>query len=697
MYTQCPECNEAFRVTADVLKQAAGKVRCGGCGDAFNALEHLSEQMPASAVRHDADTQLPELTPESTDGDTGDTRPHAISAEESAALLKTLDQLAAGSDIRIEDTGVEWRVLDADDDDSPETEADATNTPAVMRFDDNTPLPDDFDLDAEPSEILEPQPVVAEAPVSDDDSSSTQADLAFGDPDEWEDLLGEVGEPRADETETNEPKIDAPVIDAPEIDRWSDLAAEAEENNARVEESKPGSDLVALSEAVAASTAEEPLDMDTQFAIQAEAMGIDLSGIHESADEEQTEPEDGDQDASETSIEEDLIAAAFETEAAEKRREDDAVKEAVEDIEAQVDEEIEAIEAELHDKIKEEIEDIEADLDDKVAEEIEAIDAELDDEAEEEIEAIEAELDDEIEDVGIAAAGSVESEFDIPEMTEEEKTINLMIDQDLLSMAVEDEDGFASTIVQRQPDKKVNGEIEDNKEEQEAKPLFETIIMEGEGIHSAPDRHKLATTKAAQSRRIDDPDSSWKPKLPVSGAVRGGRRKSDPASFGMIGGTIALVLLLVGQFAHQSREALATMPAFHLAVGPVYRLLGKPLTPAWDISGWRFEATKGSTDDDDEMLTIYSRVGNTSNKSLPYPLVHVSLTDRFEEIIGSRVLEPGEYLDSDADPRKAVAPGNTFNAVIAIESPAPEATGFKLDVCYRLASGQLSCAIEDFK
>ena len=28
MYTQCPECGTAFRVTAEVLRQAAGKVRC---------------------------------------------------------------------------------------------------------------------------------------------------------------------------------------------------------------------------------------------------------------------------------------------------------------------------------------------------------------------------------------------------------------------------------------------------------------------------------------------------------------------------------------------------------------------------------------------------------------------------------------------------------------------------------------------
>ena len=77
--------------------------------------------------------------------------------------------------------------------------------------------------------------------------------------------------------------------------------------------------------------------------------------------------------------------------------------------------------------------------------------------------------------------------------------------------------------------------------------------------------------------------------------------------------------------------------------------------------------------------------------------MHVSLTDRFEDIIGSRVLEPGEYLGSDADPRELVPPGSNFNAAISIEAPAPEATGFKLNVCYRLASGQLRCAIEDFK
>ena len=98
-----------------------------------------------------------------------------------------------------------------------------------------------------------------------------------------------------------------------------------------------------------------------------------------------------------------------------------------------------------------------------------------------------------------------------------------------------------------------------------------------------------------------------------------------------------------------------------------------------------------------EVLTIYSRIGNKSDKSLPYPLVSVSLTDRFEETIGSKVLEPSAYLAGDFDPQGQVPAGSTFDAVIAIESPAAEATGFKLNVCYRQAGGKLRCAVEDFK
>ena len=252
MYTQCPECGTAFRVTAEVLKQAAGKVRCGGCAIAFNALDYLSEQKPAAAPAPATDSAVPELTPDSPELEPVEP-PKTISAEQSAALLKTLDELA-GSDIRIEDTGVEWRVLDEDEEEiadelkdidvAKELEdtgsmkwfIDETPTPVdehlsaepgemdapelfegpahvaggdEMRFDDDTPLPDDFDFDQEPSAEPAPVPESRDAPA---DLEAAQVDLALGDPEDWEDLLGEVDE--EDFHEDTDEDLGADILDA---------------------------------------------------------------------------------------------------------------------------------------------------------------------------------------------------------------------------------------------------------------------------------------------------------------------------------------------------------------------------------------------------------------------------------------------------------------------------------------------------
>jgi predicted Zn finger-like uncharacterized protein len=739
MYTQCPECDVAFRVTADVLRQAAGKVRCGGCGIAFNALEHLSEEKPQPPTRMDPEPELPELTPEPPPELEADTPPQVISAKQSAALLKTLDQLA-GSDIRIEDTGIEWRVLDSDLDAVsepaeepeavPEPEFEAVTEPAEepdadpvaetgslkffiedesdqpeiveeMRFDDNTPLPDDFEFKDVVVAAPEPAPAEVEEAEVVDELQGAQVDLAFGDAEEWEDLLGDLDESEPEEEPEHEPDA------AEEIDE--DIPTEAD-------------DLVVFGSGPTERSADQPLDMDTQFAIQAEAMGIDLSGLHASVDKEQPETDDAE---AETSIDDDLIAAAFKTEEtarvaeeetgtgpevdSEEEPDDEIGKEAEAEPEeertGEFDEEPEAEAEPEEERTGEFDEEPEEALDDEISADLEhefvdeihkASEEDIGEEPEEELdygaikadEALEAALEESGEEVEADNNETAPSdEHIIPEMTEEEMTINMMIDQELLSVAVEDEDGFASTIVQKQPDKKVEGEIGGNKSIKKAEPLFETIVMEGESVRGDVDREKLASDEGAALIE----------KLRAAGNNEKEYRATNWPSTGMIAAGIGLLLLLGLQFMHQSREALATIPAFNSAVGPAYRALGKPLTPAWDISGWRFEQTKNSVDEVDQSLTIYTRIGNKSDEALPYPLVHVSMTDRFEDIIGSRVLEPGVYLAANADPRKLVAPGNTFDAVISVKSPSDEATGFKLNVCYRQASGSLRCATQDFK
>jgi predicted Zn finger-like uncharacterized protein len=703
MYTQCPECGVAFRVTAEVLKMAAGKVRCGGCGIAFNALEHLSEQKPTAPARNEKapDSDVPELKSKAAGKLEADTPPQTISAEQSAALLKTLDQLS-GEDIRIEDTGVEWRVLDQDEDEDVDEEAferardEPTHIIDEMRFDDDTVLPDDFDefvVAPSPARLVEAPP-----PELEPEPEPPQFDLDLSEPDEWEDLLGDFAEPAA--------KVKEEILEIAE-----DVGDEESDD-----------DLIDLTEAPSdeEEMPDDPLDMDTQFAIQAEAMGIDLSGIHETAEDEVAEdedeaadeqPDDDVDEESETSIEEDLIAAAFEAEAAIQVIEETASEEALdEDLEESLEDEDEE---EPDEDIEEDVElaeedELEIDLqpedEEEAEDDVEDIAMGFDDEVEEMIETLSMSLDDEPEDdVEVDVSGD---EHTVPDMTEEEKTINMMIDQELLNIAVEDDDGFTSTIVQLQPDKKIDDEVGENEKQPEKKkkdkksepPVgFETIIMEGEFVRADLDKERLAADNTASSDTNNQPGLS----IPLNKAkddyARRREMTSGSASAGIYAGIVALVLLLVVQVIHQSREALATVPAFSSAVGPIYRMVGKPLTPTWDIAGWRFEATKGDADETGEMLTIYSRIGNNSNEALPYPIVHLALTDRFEDIIGSTVLEPGEYLPENADPRRLVPPGDTVDAMITIDAPVADATGFKLMMCYRMASGQLRCKTEDFK
>ena len=49
MYSQCPDCQTRFRVTAEMLRAARGTVRCGRCGSAFDALERLSDTVPPAS------------------------------------------------------------------------------------------------------------------------------------------------------------------------------------------------------------------------------------------------------------------------------------------------------------------------------------------------------------------------------------------------------------------------------------------------------------------------------------------------------------------------------------------------------------------------------------------------------------------------------------------------------------------------
>lgn len=779
MYTQCPECSTAFRVTAAVLKQAAGKVRCGGCGIAFNALAHLSEEKPVSRpAETPAGPSLPELKPEPLEAvETPEPPPTAISPEQSAALLKTLDELA-GSDIRLEDTGIEWRLLDEVEIDEPAPAAESrsdsraslldeelsadlesrrldevlSNTPTPvdeylpasgqtavespevfdeaasrtipdeeLRFDDNTGLPDAFDEETGERPVVVPEPT-REAP---EPMANQEVDLGFGDPNEWLDLLDEVA-PEDDHRDTPAVAGTGDFELAAELEALEAGGLDADDNES---EGEPEDD-------------KSP--DDAELSSRMEALSIELSGIQEELDElsgnhgiideadasapapteDQLGEDAGDADEylvleADEEEDDDVLPDEFTFEAGDEATlletgededgDDIAVDEFVLEADADTDEEEAPAAAGDDDD-----ETLVLDAEDDESDDTLLADSDDDDETEAAAEAEEdgSSLDDDL----LAAAFEAEAVIRqaepaipvIPPLTEEEQTINMMIDQDLLSIAIEDEDGFTSTIVGDKASfdaalaeaeaAEAAGELDDG-----GIPV-ETIIMEGAVARSGRDEARADALNeenrtAARSGR-DEPSAD----VPVKEAAKlvaetneGERTEPPRRNWRLVAGVVALALLLAAQAVHFSRDSLARVPAIYDLLAPVYDSLGMPLTPAWEVTGWRFEATRGSTDGSGETLSIFTRIGNESDAALPYPVISVSLTDRFEETIGSRVFEPPEYLAGDVDTRRMVAAGSTFDALMAIESPVDAATGFKLNVCYRLTGDRLRCAIEDFR
>jgi predicted Zn finger-like uncharacterized protein len=689
MFTQCPDCQTTFRVSTKVLEQADGRVRCGGCGNAFNALEHLAED-----DKHEAESE--DQAVEQT------TAPDDVKMDQNKDLLDTLDKLA-GPEVRIEDTGVEWLVLDEGDEDAlppepggegetdeeapekpvlhgrhndlpepvsdkqesldlPETEeARPPLAPSERRYDDSTVLPEEFGDDDGLDEL--PFLAAPETPkrrASDREEArdtsafdEAQADLSLSEPEDWVELLDEVdiADQLAEEVSEAIAGADSEVtseVPAEEENADTDIAGPEAVDEEPVETTGESSD------------EDQPSYVDLQFMKQVKELGLEITGNHEIADDEDEASElpDAVEDEPGGEIDGEAAAEGEEAEAPQAEKETDLEESALEEEDT-----LAAFESS-------------GEFEARISAAAKALAGEDLDEA--------GDSDDEQAEVYIEPE---KPEHVVPPQTEEEMTINQQIDEELLR-ATQTFDVFASAKIESP---KVSQFIDEDS------PMVETIIMEGEMVRDALQEER---------RELDSPDSEFKSPGRLEdtyslnrgqGKIRGGRRAGDPPSYTVIASVALLGLLLVGQIMHQSRQALATYGAFNHTIGPIYRALGQPVTPDWDIKGWQFEATNGSVDEREELLTIYSRIANKSSQSLPYPLVHVSLTDRWEEIIGSRVLEPNEYLAGDLDPRKPVPFGENFNAVITIASPSAEATGFKLNVCYRVAQGRVRCATGDFK
>ncbi len=158
-------------------------------------------------------------------------------------------------------------------------------------------------------------------------------------------------------------------------------------------------------------------------------------------------------------------------------------------------------------------------------------------------------------------------------------------------------------------------------------------------------------------------------------------------------GSTVLALMLVLQIIHHERAELAGFAWLRGPLTAAYSALGLPLAPHWDVRAYEVRQlgavvgprTPGA-------LTVRASVKNNAPREQPLPLLRVTMQDRFGNRVAARDVPPSAYLPAGSANRTDLAAGQRVDAEIAFVDPGPNAVGFEIDACLKLASGRIACA-----
>ena len=168
---------------------------------------------------------------------------------------------------------------------------------------------------------------------------------------------------------------------------------------------------------------------------------------------------------------------------------------------------------------------------------------------------------------------------------------------------------------------------------------------------------------------------------------------SNPAMRLVWGGAAAaLALALLAQMIHENRAWLAAHGPLRGPLQSFYGALGVKVQPPVNLSAYQLRQW-GVTGDPNAAGTLRLRASilNTSAQLQPYPLLRVTLANRFGTHVGARDFEPAEYLGRPT--ARLMTPGERADATLDILDPGKDAEGFEIDVCLR-AEQAVACAAD---
>jgi predicted Zn finger-like uncharacterized protein len=198
-----------------------------------------------------------------------------------------------------------------------------------------------------------------------------------------------------------------------------------------------------------------------------------------------------------------------------------------------------------------------------------------------------------------------------------------------------------------------------------------------------------------------EPSADAEPIVELTQPRRSARRRTSPFDSAppestrdripWLAAAITAGVLLIAQVVHQNREWLAAHAPLGGSLRALYSKMGTPVAPPANLSAYQLRQW-GVTGDPagDGTLRLRASILNTAAQLEPYPLLRVTLANRFGGSIGSRDFEPSEYLGKPT--AKLLAPGERADATLDILDPGKSAEGFEIDVCLRGADRKVSCA-----
>ena len=130
---------------------------------------------------------------------------------------------------------------------------------------------------------------------------------------------------------------------------------------------------------------------------------------------------------------------------------------------------------------------------------------------------------------------------------------------------------------------------------------------------------------------------------------------------------------------HNQRGLLMRNPAIAPWLEAVYGRLGQAVETTWDVGRFRILESSAELDAGGDLQVQLSFM-NEGEFAQPYPVLRIILEDRWGDEIGSRDIQPSDYVSAYAGGRR-FAPSERATGRATVIRPGLEAVGFRLDLC----------------